>query len=485
VPRSLELLSIHLMTYINKPSTKFVYADGVTLEQLEHEFAKAEGKGLSEAERLSLVKRSKSTTDTVAPYSRLQDLTIYEPIREIDDLRPEPEPETPRSGQFTMIQQRRWSGEYRIRTRVESSLSKPPIHSGPRISKKLSNSAARKIRDSCYFMAHTRGGYKTFVTGTFTEDIREKIHNGDTSIQREVTRTMDGLQKMYRRGWTTSKGQRVQGFSCPLAYCWVVEVPLNKKYVQNPHVHILMNWEVPKNLFSEWAKRLEGLWGKGYFHLEKIHEPMCAGAYIAKAANYLTKASRKEDQGIVKGNRYGISRSARAPTWETVKEAELGIMGKLITDLYETNLEDNEHLYLKRNQLREALFSSPLGNKKLKRQIKAKLNNVNEQIRSLPVVASKYQLIFKTSDSFWEFIGSAMGAGWSANKRPDSLWMKKFSDRMALLKKDKLLSKMSWTDAQWTYSMSDYQRYDNEEDKGRNIEDWEHYERTSDFLDLD
>jgi hypothetical protein len=245
-----------------------------------------------------------------------------------------------------------------------------------------------------------------------------------------------------------------------------------------------MNWEVPKNLFSEWAKRLEALWGKGYFHLEKIHEPMCAGAYIAKAANYLTKASRKEDQGIVKGNRYGISRSARAPTWETVKEAELGIMGKLITDLYETNLEDNAHLYLKRNQLREALFNSPLGNKKLKKQIKAKLNNVNEQIRNLPVVASKYQLIFKTSDSFWEFIGSAMGAGWSANKRPDSLWMKKFSERVALLKKDKLLSKMSWTDAQWAYSMSDYQRYDNEEDKGRNIEDWEHYERTSDFLDL-
>jgi regulator of replication initiation timing len=42
-------------------------------------------------------------------------------------------------------------------------------------------------------------------------------------------------------------------------------------------------------------------------------------------------------------------------------------MGKLITDSYETTLEDNKHLYLKRNQLREALSNSPLGKKKLKR----------------------------------------------------------------------------------------------------------------------
>ncbi|MFT4887494.1 MAG: hypothetical protein ACI8V0_001721 [Pseudohongiellaceae bacterium] len=32
---------------------------------------------------------------------------------------------------------------------------------------------------------------------------------------------------------------------------------------------------------------------------------------------------------------------------------------------------------------------------------------------------------------------------------------------------------------------SDYQKHDNEEDKGRNIEDWKHYEKTNNFQDLD
>lgn len=45
-----------------------------------------------------------------------------------------------------------------------------------------------------------RGGYSTFVTLTFTDEQRDKINSGQVTIQKEVTRVLDGFKKVYERG---------------------------------------------------------------------------------------------------------------------------------------------------------------------------------------------------------------------------------------------------------------------------------------------
>ena len=126
-----------------------------------------------------------------------------------------------------VIEFKDWCDEWRLRTEVDGQ-TYTPEQAGSRISDMLSHRGASKIAESCYFMSETKGGYKTFVTGTFREDIREHINNGDTTIQKEVSRTMNSLQKMYQRGWTTA-GERVSGHKEGLPYCWVVEVPKTRR----------------------------------------------------------------------------------------------------------------------------------------------------------------------------------------------------------------------------------------------------------------
>jgi hypothetical protein len=103
----------------------------------------------------------------------------------------------------------------------------------------------------------------------------------------------------------------------PLAYLWVAESPdtIDKEtgevLGENPHMYLMMKWQVPFKHFAAWASRIEALWGHGFAHLEKIKDPRKAGAYVAKAAGYLSKAQGKTDQGNIRGNRQ--SQSARAP----------------------------------------------------------------------------------------------------------------------------------------------------------------------------
>ena len=109
----------------------------------------------------------------------------------------------------TIIQFREWSDEWRIMTRVDGTVSSPPpLQAGDRISKMLSNRAARKISDSCSYMASQSKGFQTFVTGTFSQEARDRIDAGETTIQKEVTRTMDAMTKMYQRGWDTTREAR-------------------------------------------------------------------------------------------------------------------------------------------------------------------------------------------------------------------------------------------------------------------------------------
>lgn len=111
-------------------------------------------------------------------------------------------PKTPSgtAGAYTVIQYREWADEYRIRTRVDTvSGAKPPENSGERITKSLTYRAARKIMESCQYVGECQGGYRTFMTLTFDTEHRARITAGDTTIQREVTRFTDALQKWQLR----------------------------------------------------------------------------------------------------------------------------------------------------------------------------------------------------------------------------------------------------------------------------------------------
>ena len=123
-----------------------------------------------------------------------------------------------------------------------------------------------------------------------------------------------------------------QEISPPLDYMWVAEQPENDQGEKNPHVHVMMRWQVNSQIFQAWAKRLEKVWGNGFAKLERIHTAEAASNYLLKAVGYLTKGS-VNDQGEILGNRYGISASARAPKWECIGEFYadnfLAILGEL------------------------------------------------------------------------------------------------------------------------------------------------------------
>jgi len=125
-------------------------------------------------------------------------------------------------------------------------------------------------------------------------------------------------------------GQKEKG--APLDYMWVAEMPENEQGKKNPHVHVLMRWRVEKPVFRAWAERIESIWGHGFAKLEKIKTPEAASSYLLKAVGYLTKGSAS-DQGTIRGNRYNISASARAPKWECIGEFYadnfLAILGEL------------------------------------------------------------------------------------------------------------------------------------------------------------
>lgn len=299
------------------------------------------------------------------------------------------------TGCMTVIQYREWADEWRVRTQVDTvSGTMPTPQTGERISEMLSSRGAKKIAESCEYMA-TKGGYKTFVTGTFNEETRKKIELGETTIQREVSRAMDALQKMYQRGWVTESGEKVAGHKDGLAYCWVVEVPKNEHGEDNPHVHMLLGWRVRYRHFADWSARLERIWGNGYFHLEKIKDGLCAGAYMAKAAGYMTKAEGTDSQGVVRGNRYGISEVARAPGWVTVSKSQLHIMGQLIADVYDHLTVKYGEKYQERKRLNRDLEATPKTAKATRFKIGQRLQKVREELRALPVRCNKYQVILK------------------------------------------------------------------------------------------
>lgn len=409
------------------PAQKFSFDEAEALRDL----------AISEAERRRLVEASKSPTglleaaklgkakflaesrdlSEIHNYNRMIEETTGETAepnyREIDPLRREKTPHG-QAGCKAVFEFREWCDQYRIRTEVAAVTGNQPPEQTERVSKFLSTRGARKIAESCEYMAMKKGGYKTFVTGTFDNETRERIAAGETTIQKEVTRTMDGLQKLYQRGFIAD-GERVEQHPGEkLAYCWVVEIPKNEQGEENPHIHMMLGWGVKYAHFEAWAARIEGIWGNGYFHLEKIKDTNCAGSYMAKAAGYLSKAQGSDDQGEVTGNRYGISSEARAPDWVVINEAQLHIMGQLIADVYDHLTVAHGEKYRKRKRLNNALEKTPKTEKEEREKIGKALQKVRAEIKAIPVRCNKYQVILDGAGAFMSFTSWAQEPNYKA-----------------------------------------------------------------------
>lgn len=330
-----------------------------------------------------LVKGTKSPTDRVTPR------------------------ETP--GAWGIVEYREWAQEWRVRTQVyTTSGSAPPENYGERVTDALTERAAKIIAESCQYVATCKGGYRTFLTLTFDADWRARIERQETTIQREVSRFLDGLTKIWRRGWSakTPDGERVgeRGRTEPLLYCWVAECPKNDEGEDNPHVHVLLTWRVPYKLFPAWCARIEALWGRGFAHLEKIRAVNAAGGYMLKALGYMTKGKDADaGQGRIRGNRYNLSAAARAPAWVVIERAQLHALGALIADVHEHVTDQYGHLYRQRRQLRETLDQVPKEHKAKRQRIGRRLEKVRRILaEEVPVVASKYQIIARGADAFRE-----------------------------------------------------------------------------------
>ncbi|WP_325892744.1 rolling circle replication-associated protein [Grimontia sp. NTOU-MAR1] len=248
-----------------------------------------------------------------------------------------------------------WSGKYRAGIFVQPRPQDAPAPTtGARFTERLTPKAVGKIFESAAYVATLHNGFTTFLTLTFSPEARAKLFAGDdespeTTIGREVSRFLDGAKKVYQRGFDFHYVTERDGDDHPLHYVtenaplkvrprhgnfhyiWVAECPANEDGEPNPHVHVLLNWQVPKPLFRAWAERIESLWGHGLAHLERIKHGKAAGKYIIKAVGYAAKGDNGE-QGLIRGNRYGIAKCSRAPGWECLATFEADCMGAIIAE---------------------------------------------------------------------------------------------------------------------------------------------------------
>ena len=555
------------------------------------------GRSARRAEALRLVKASKSPTDrfpglTGAFFNRPAPRRKPVPV-ELEREAPHVAEDLTQPGTWAVVEKRPWAGEHRIRLETRPGAGvQTPDNSGDRITAMLTERGARKISESCYFMACKRGGFSTFATLTLTNEARGKLAKkrlvpmypvdregfpdieltaarakpgrlclqydttnetphynvtevntgkiqpqGDEgalytplkmgwqwSVQKEAGRFFEAANKMYTRGWQYKRlGNRVkeranltghiatdietraeytpletvtvkvagsplcipkqrhdkvvqettlQEFGVPftpladgpytpiryapvtwledgpytpikfapepLAYLWVAENPAKLRKAgdiatdietraeytplengENPHLHLMMKWQVHRVHFRHWAARLEKLWGNGFAHLEKIKDPQKAGSYVAKAAGYLSKAQGKTDQGDIRGNRYAISKRARAPGWIECERHQIGMMGWLLAELHEAWNKKHGPKIAEREKLKRQLQAA--NDAPRRHQIGKLLEGVRRKIEPLPRI-SKYAALFKSEEQKDRFFDWASRKGWEA-KQQNSLWL--------------------------------------------------------------
>ncbi|WP_233095589.1 rolling circle replication-associated protein [Shewanella putrefaciens] len=337
------------------------------------------------------------------------------------------------------VSYRAWSDEYRLRVQADMPPSEaPPQQSGDRVTSDLSSRGARNILDSGAYVAAVRGGFTTFLTLTFNSEARERIISGESTIGAECSRFFDAISKMYQRGWSCDGEvlKNENGFDCigatetvepagdKLDYLWVAEAPKNKQGEVNPHCHVLLRWQVEPHLFHDWAARIEALWGQGFANLQRIKSANAAGGYLLKALGYLTKGE-KADQGEIKGNRYNISKTARAAPWETIASYHAEHMSSIIGEI-KYKLENRakpirreigraygalekairDKAVMKAQKRADALAKI---NKRIA-ELEQKIKTSKAALKAGEVRAQDYQLTFKGAEALSKFFNWAIGA---------------------------------------------------------------------------
>jgi len=200
-----------------------------------------------------------------------------------------------------------------------------------------------------------------------------------------------------------------------------------KKMDRNPHCHVLMRWNVEPHLFREWADRLESQWGLGFAKLERIKNKDAASGYLLKAIGYVLKGSAS-DQGEIKGNRYNISSSARAPAWEHIATFDAQNMCAIINEVKEKwhrkdapikavinkaqkDLLERQKAYniqrAKKGRTR-ARRNEILGNVQASiAKLEKKIKDSYQQLKQRGARASEYQITFDSFDKMATFVGWA------------------------------------------------------------------------------
>ncbi|SKC31459.1 hypothetical protein CZ809_00937 [Photobacterium piscicola] len=335
-----------------------------------------------------------------------------------------------------------------------------------------------------------------------------RAYHPDSSIGTEVSRFIDLAQKMYQRGWTpdympvrVKRGQeRVKpaGTKCgnviadgsftpirrgdckdkiiqhprckqikkdvfkigavPLDYCWVAEMPANEDGEPNPHVHILLRWQVPKTHFFAWVGRLERIWGNGFAKIERIKHAKAGASYLVKAVGYAAKGS-DGNQGLIRGNRYGIGAVSRAKGWKEMGSFIADNMAAIIAECEEKLARSNAHynavvMYsqIKLNKAKK-YYQINKNNKKLTAEIKAQraekltarmlecdkaITEAKDAKRQRGVIAvGHYQITFmgdNATQKFDDFLGWAFNnRQWQANTRNEAIKVELEQNKAALV----------------------------------------------------
>lgn len=299
-----------------------------------------------------------------------------------------------------------------------------------------------------------------------------------SSVQREASRWFDTISKMRSRGWCApylrartrvdssgaewcpvswlapgSDESKIDGVDDPLQYCWVAEAPLNDVGEANPHVHVLFRWRVSWELFPAWKSRLERAWGQGFAHIEKIKKPSAASAYLMKAIGYLTKGSDSEAQGFIRGNRYGISRAARAPDWEHVCSWAWGHLSGLLDHAREQWQSVIGPIQSRRDCLSESLAAAREFDCDDKGALAQELFKLRKSLRSAPCWFGRYSVTFACAELADMFVEWCERNGWRMSGRPVGLWLSRFRSAVDESRERESLKKIrKWTVMDWWHA---------------------------------
>lgn len=191
-----------------------------------------------------------------------------------------------------------------------------------------------------------------------------------------------------------------------LRYCWVAENPKNDDGQDNPHIHVNLDWQVPLGAFRDWAARLESLWGQGFAHIERLRDPAAAGAYLLKAAHYLGKGTAGE-QGAIIGNRYFISKEARAPKFQGLAYLPYGQLALLLEHAHHHQRDELAPLRRSRDAARAVIKRAT---KDGRAKLTGKLKGWRKEIEGRDIIAGRHQLLCKGAFGLGRFLSWATDA---------------------------------------------------------------------------